>query len=140
MEDKKLTDNIKDKIKELKSIRNMSSRDLGFRNWHIRTAATLKNLSSANTREINSFKKLTFTDTKYQRGKRVFDGADEEKYNNDLNEAEAILKKIVANIESLSTKKVAYVKKPSAIKKPSMAKKTSSTKKTSASKKSSSTK
>jgi len=140
MEDKKLTDNIKDKIKELKSIRNMSSRDLGFRNWHIRTAATLKNLSSANTREINSFKKLTFTDTKYQRGKRVFDGADEEKYNNDLNEAEAILKKIVANIESISTKKVTYAEKPSAIKKPSMAKKTSSTKKTSASKKSSSTK
>ena len=140
MEDKKLTDNIKDKIKELKSIRNMSSRDLGFRNWHIRTAATLKNLSSANTREINSFKKLTFTNTKYQRGKRVFDGADEEKYNNDLNEAEAILKKIVANIESLSTKKVTYAEKPSAIKKPSMAKKTSSTKKTSASKKSSSTK
>jgi len=140
MEDKELTGNIKDKIKELKAIRSMSSRDLGFRNWHIRTVTTLKNLSSAHTREINSFKKLTFTDTKYQRGKRVFDGADEEKYNNDLNEAEAVLKKIVANIESLSTKKVTYAKKTSAIKKPSMAKKASPTKKTSASKKSSSTK
>ncbi|MBC8387178.1 MAG: hypothetical protein H8E13_03915 [Actinobacteria bacterium] len=140
MEDKKLTDNLKDKIKEIKSIRGMSIRDLGFRNWHIRTVNTLKNFSSANTREINSFKKLTFTDTKYQRGKKAFDAADEEKYNNDLNEAEAILKKIVANIESLSTEKVTYAKKPSAIKKPSMAKKASSTKKTSASKKSSSTK
>ncbi len=131
MEDKELTGNIKDKIKELKSIRGISSRNLGFRNWHIRTVNTLKNLSSAHTREINSFKKLTFTDTKYQRGKRVFDGADEEKYNNDLNEAEAILKKIVTNIESPSAEKVIYAKKPSAIKKPSTVKKASSTKKTS---------
>lgn len=46
-----------------------------------------------------------------------------EKYNNDLNKADAILKKIVANIESLSTEKVAYTKKPSAIKKASTAKK-----------------
>ncbi|GAG57905.1 unnamed protein product [marine sediment metagenome] len=91
---KELLEKIKKKLKEVKSIRNLGGRDFRFKNWHASTINLLKNLPSDFILDVNDFKKLTFTDTKYHRGNRFFNPLDNTKYREDLDSAVKILKKI----------------------------------------------
>lgn len=88
-------ENLKPKLKEIKNLRNLNNKDLKFKSWYVSTINLLKNLPSSYSKEVNSFKKLTFTDTKYHRGKKLFSPLNDNKYNQDLTNAEEILKKII---------------------------------------------
>lgn len=96
MADKELLGKIEKKLKETKSIRNSHSKDSRFKNWHTSTINLLKNLPSDFIQDINDFKKLTFTDTKYHRSNRFFNPADDARYREDLDSAVKILKKIIS--------------------------------------------
>ncbi|MFZ3106342.1 MAG: hypothetical protein WA105_03060 [Candidatus Hydromicrobium sp.] len=102
---KELLEIIEKKIKEVKLIRNLSSKDFRFKNWHASTINLLRNLPPDFIQDINDFKKLTFSDTKYHRGKKFFNPLDNTKYREDLDSAVKILKKIT------SIKKEAVFKK-----------------------------
>lgn len=130
MKEKELLENLKDKLKEIEKIRNLNSKDLKFKSWHASTINTLKGLSLTYPKEVNSFKKLTFTDTKYHRGKKPpFNPSDENKYNQDLNAAEKLLKKILS-AKKATPVKTTTAKKTSIGKKISTSSKNSSTTKT----------
>ncbi len=93
---KELLEKIIKKQKEIKAIGNLSSRDFRFKNWHASTMNLLKSLPSDFIFDINDFKKLTFTDTKYHRGKKFFNPKDDTQYREDLDSAAKILKKITS--------------------------------------------
>ena len=93
---KELLDKIAKRLKEIKTIRNLSSRDFRFKNWHASTINLLKALPSDFIIDANDFKKLTFTDTKYHRGKKFFNPEDDTRYREDLDSAAKILKKITS--------------------------------------------
>ncbi len=96
MIEKELLDKIKKRLKEINTIRDLNSRDLRFKNWHASTANLLKTLPSDFIIDINDFRKLTFTDTKYHRGKKFFNPEDDTQYREDLDSAAKILKKIIS--------------------------------------------
>jgi hypothetical protein len=114
---KELLEKIENKLKEVKLIRNLSSKDFRFKNWHASTINLLKNLPSDFILDVNDFKKLIFTDTKYHRGKKFFNPADNTRYREDLDSAVKILKKIT------SSKKVSVPQKESKPGKPATVKK-----------------
>ena len=122
MEEKELLKSLRSKLKEINDIRNLNSKDLKFKSWHISTINTLKRLPSSHSREVNIFKKLNFTDTKYHRGKKIFNPSDERKYREDLDSALEILKKIT------SSKKTSSQKKDNAVKEIPIKKKTTAKK------------
>ena len=93
---KELLEKIKKRLKEVKLIINLSSKDFRFKNWHASTINLLKNLPPDFILDVNDFKKLTFTDTKYHRGKKFFNPADNTRYREDLDSAVKILKKITS--------------------------------------------
>ena len=128
MEEKKLLKSLRGRLKEINDIRNLNSKDLKFKSWHISTINTLKRLPSNYSREVNNFKKLNFTDTKYHRGKKIFNPSDERKYREDLDTALEILKKITSVKKANSQKKDTATKETS-IKKEKTAKKLQSPKK-----------
>jgi hypothetical protein len=105
MIEKELLDKIKKRLKEIKIIRDLSSRDLRFKNWHASTVNLLKALPPDLIVDINNFKKLAFTDTKYHRGKKFFNPEDNVQYRDDLDSAAKILKKITSVKEEKETKK-----------------------------------
>ena len=97
MEEKEILKNLKEKLKEIKTLRNLNGKDFKFKSWHISTLNLLRSLSPRiYSKNLNDFKKLTFTDTKYHRDKKDFNATDLEKYNEDLSKAEDILKKITS--------------------------------------------
>ncbi len=106
MTDKELLGKIEKKLKETKSIRNLHSKDSRFKNWHASTINLLKDLSSDFIQDINDFKKLTFTDTKYHRGNRLFNPADDTRYREDLDSAVKILKKITSIKKEVKPEKI----------------------------------
>ena len=110
MIDKELLEKIEKKLKETGSIRNLNSRDFRFKNWHATTINLLKNLPPNFIPDINDFKKLTFIDTKYHRGSRFFNPADDTKYREDLDSAEKILKKITLAKEEIKPEKAPSIK------------------------------
>mgnify|MGYP005850921483 CR=1 FL=1 len=95
MDNKEKLNSLNNRLKEIKSLRNLNAREPRFKSWHISTLSLLKNLSGVYLKDINNFKKLSFTDTSYHRGKNIYNPADTDKYNGDLSEAENILKKII---------------------------------------------
>ncbi|MBE3090303.1 MAG: hypothetical protein IMZ45_04610 [Actinobacteria bacterium] len=123
---KELLEKIENKLKEVKLIRNLSSKDFRFKNWHASTINLLRNLPPDFIQDINDFKKLTFTDTKYHRGKKFFNPADNTRYREDLDSAVKILKKITSIKKEVDSKKEIEPEKATAVKK-----KTKTSKKTS---------
>jgi hypothetical protein len=123
MIDKELLEKINKKLGEIKSLRNLNSKDPAFKNWHVSMINLLKMLPREFINDVNDFKKLTFTDTGYHRGNRPFSAADNTKYLNDLDNAGKILKKILPakretkENKSSGAKKVAKPKKESRTKK-----------------------
>ena len=124
---KELLEKIKNKLKEVKSIKNLSSRDFRFKNWHAGTINLLKNLPSDFILDVNDFKKLTFTDTKYHRGSRFFNPLDNTKYREDLDSAVKILKKITSSRKEAASLKESKPGKPAAVKKESESEKAANT-------------
>ena len=114
---KELLEKIKKKLKEVKSIRNLSSKDFRFKNWHASTINLLKNLPSDFILDVNDFKKLTFTDTKYHRGNRFFNPLDNTRYREDLDSAVKILKKITSSKKESVPQKESKPGKPATVKK-----------------------
>ncbi|MDD5601202.1 MAG: hypothetical protein PHC87_05590 [Actinomycetota bacterium] len=110
MIDKELIEKIDKKLKETKSLRNLNSRDPGFKNWHVSTINLLKMLPRQFARDVNNFKKLTFADTGYHRGNKPFSPADNTKYLQDLDNAVNILKKIASTKTEDKTKKASSEK------------------------------
>jgi len=94
MEEKEIIKGIKEKIKEIKDLRKFNSRDFKFKNWHVSTLNLLKGLQSTHSREINAFKKLSFAETKYHRNIKASTSEDLNKFAEDLENAEEILKRI----------------------------------------------
>ena len=114
---KELLEKIKKRLKEVKSIRNLSSRDFRFKNWYASTINLLKNLPSDFILDVNDFKKLTFTDTKYHRGNRFFNPLDNTRYREDLDSAVKILKKITSSKKESVPQKESKPGKPVTVKK-----------------------
>ncbi|MDD3818475.1 MAG: hypothetical protein PHG41_01350 [Actinomycetota bacterium] len=105
MIDKELLEKINKKLGEIKTLRNLNSKDPAFKNWHVSTISLLKMLPREFTRDVNDFKKLTFTDTGYHRGNKPFSAADNTRYLEDLDNSAKILKKITsAKIEDKTEK------------------------------------
>jgi len=131
MIDKELLEKIEKKLKEARAIRNLHSKNFRFKNWHASTINLLKNLPPDFIQDINDFKKLTFTDTKYHRGNRFFNPADNTRYREDLDSASTILKKITSVKKEVGPEKAPVIKEEEKIKtaKESKTKKPSSTKK-----------
>ncbi len=123
-----MLEKIKNKLKEVKSIRNLGSRDFRFKNWYASTINLLKNLPSDFILDVNDFKKLTFTDTKYHRGKKFFNPADDTRYREDLDSAVKILKKITSSKKEVAPQKESKPGKPAVIKKESKTSKKTSPK------------
>jgi len=115
--DKELLEKIEKKLKEVKLIKNLSSKDFRFKNWHASTINLLRNLPPDFIQDINDFKKLTFSDTKYHRGKRFFNPLDNTKYREDLDSAVKILKKITSIKKDADFKKDIEPEKAAAVKK-----------------------
>jgi len=114
---KELLEKIKKRLKEVKLIINLSSKDFRFKNWHASTINLLKNLPPDFILDVNDFKKLTFTDTKYHRGKKFFNPADNTRYREDLDSAVKILKKITSIKKEAVFKKDIEPEKAAAVKK-----------------------
>jgi hypothetical protein len=114
---KELLGKIDEKLKETRSLRNLSSRDFRFKNWHASTINLLKILPSEFSSYVNDFKKLTFTDTKYHRGARPFNPLDDTKYSEDLDSAVDILKKITLEEKESKSVKISGDKKDNASRK-----------------------
>jgi len=125
---KELLEKIEKKLNEVKLIRNLSSKDFRFKNWHASTINLLRNLAPDFIQDINDFKKLTFSDTKYHRGKRFFNPLDNTKYREDLDSAVKILKKITSIKKEAVPQKESKPGKPAAIKKESKTSKKTSPK------------
>ena len=117
MKEKELLESLENKLKEVKLIRNLGSSDFRFKNWHAGTINLLKNLPSDFILDVNDFKKLTFIDTKYHRGKKFFNPADNTKYREDLDSAVKILKKITSIKKEVDSKKDIEPGKAAAVKK-----------------------
>jgi hypothetical protein len=97
MEEKEIIKGIKEKIKEIKDLRKFNSRDFKFKSWHVSTLNLLRSLQPKHSREINAFKKLSFADTKYHRDMKASTTEDLNKFAEDLEKAEQILKRISSN-------------------------------------------
>ena len=108
---------IEKRLNEIKIIRALNSRDFRFKNWHASTINLLKTLPSDFTADVNDFRKLAFTDTKYHRGNRFFNPDDDTRYRKDLDSAAKILKKITSLKKEPELKKEARPKKKLAAKK-----------------------
>jgi hypothetical protein len=111
MIEKELLDKLKKRLKEIKVIRDLNSRDLRFKNWHASTVNLLKALPPDFIADTSDFRKLAFTDTKYHRGKKFFNPEDDIQYREDLDLAVKILKKITSAKEEKETPKKQPVKK-----------------------------
>ncbi|MDZ7838995.1 MAG: hypothetical protein U5N58_14255 [Actinomycetota bacterium] len=78
--DEKIKKAIKTKIKEADKLKSFDSRHPRFKAWHASTMGLLKTLPSELGSKVDQFKKLSFEDTKYHRGKNLYDPAQNQKY------------------------------------------------------------
>jgi hypothetical protein len=86
---------VKEKLNETVKIAGLDSRHPGFKNWHSTTMQLLRELPPLFSIDVNNFKKLTFEDTGYRRGRKYFSGKDSTKYTQDLDYGSTILKTIL---------------------------------------------
>ncbi len=89
--DAKISKAIKNKIKEIGKLQELDSRHPRFKAWHASCMSILKNLPPQLSGKVNDFKKLAFEDTKYHRGKNLYDPAQKDKFVEDLQSAKKIL-------------------------------------------------
>jgi hypothetical protein len=122
---------LKEKLNEAVKITGLNSRHPGFKNWHSTTMQLLRELPPLFSIEVNNFKKLTFEETGYRRGRKYFSGEDSTIYTRDLDYGSTILKAILKKgkpeISGTAEDKKAETDKPG--KKKTGTKKTSSGKK-----------
>ncbi|MCG9479754.1 MAG: hypothetical protein K9H14_06035 [Actinomycetia bacterium] len=97
--DEKIKKAIKNKIKEADKLKSFDSRHPRFKTWHAATMSLLKTLPPEPGNKIGQFKKLSFEDTKYHRGRNLYDPAQNQKYLDDLSAAAAILKELIPKKE-----------------------------------------
>lgn len=97
--DEKIKKAIKNKIKEADKLKSFDPRHPRFKNWHATTMSLLKNLPIELGNKVDQFKKLSFEDTKYHRGRNLYDPAQNQKYLDDLSTAAAILKDLIPKKE-----------------------------------------
>ncbi|MDD3777310.1 MAG: hypothetical protein PHN32_06870 [Actinomycetota bacterium] len=93
--DTKIIKGIKDKIKEVEKLRDFDARHPRFRAWHVSTIGLLKLLPAEFKGKLAEFKKLSFEDTKYRRGKNLYDPAQNQKYLEDLSAAASLLSSLI---------------------------------------------
>lgn len=86
---------IKSKIKEIGKLMDLDSRHPRFKAWHASCMSILKNLPPTFKGRVNDFKKLAFEDTKYHRGKNLYDPAQKKKFLEDLQAAKKMLTDMV---------------------------------------------
>jgi hypothetical protein len=115
--DKETIDKINKKLKEINSLKSLSSRDFKFKTWHASTINLLKMLPRDFINDVNNFKKLSFSDTKYHRGGKPFNPPDNTRYIEDLDSAGKILKKIIPVKKESKEKKPPEAKKDTTLKK-----------------------
>jgi len=114
---KEMIDKLSKKLKEIDSLKALSSRDFKFKTWHASTVNILKMLPRDFINEINNFKKLSFSDTKYHRGGGPFNPLDNTRYLEDLDSASKILKKIIPVKKENKEKQLSEDKKDTSLKK-----------------------
>ncbi|MEA2016132.1 MAG: hypothetical protein U9O59_05455 [Actinomycetota bacterium] len=117
MMDKELSGKISKKLKDINSLKALNSKDLKFKTWHVSTMNLLKMLPPDFINELNDFKKLTFSDTKYHRGTKPFNPLDNTKYREDLDSAGKILKKIIPAKKESKENRSSGAKKDTSLKK-----------------------
>lgn len=93
------------KIKGAGKISGLNSKHPGFKNWHTTTLALLRELPSSYFQEVNNFKKFTFEITGYKRGKKFASRIDTVRYTGDLDGAAKVLKEIIGEKKTASSKK-----------------------------------
>jgi hypothetical protein len=86
---------LKRKIKEAKKISGFNSRHFAFKNWHATVMQLLRELPSSYLADINEFKKLSFEDTRFKRGRKFFSSPDNSRFVEDLETSVKILKGII---------------------------------------------
>jgi hypothetical protein len=102
----KILKGVKEKLNETVKIAGLDSRHPGFKNWHSTTMQLLRELPPLFSIEVNNFKKLTFEDTGYRRGRKYFSGKDSTKYTQDLDYGSTILKTILKKGKAKSSSTV----------------------------------
>jgi len=86
---------LKRKISEAKKLSRFNSRHFAFKNWHATVMQLLRELPPSYVQEINDFKKLSFEDTRFKRGRKFFTGPDNSRFIEDLQTSIDILTGIV---------------------------------------------
>ncbi|MGM0366462.1 MAG: hypothetical protein ACQEP5_07990 [Actinomycetota bacterium] len=97
--DTKISKAIKSKIKDIDKLMELDSRHPRFKTWQVSTMSILKNLPPEFNHTVKDFKKLTFEDTKYHRGKNLYDPSQKDKFIEDLQAAKKILTVLVSKKE-----------------------------------------
>jgi hypothetical protein len=93
---------LKEKLNEAGKITGLNSRHPGFKNWHSTAMQLLRELPPLFSMEVNNFKKLTFEETGYRRGRKFFSGKNNTRFSQDLDTASVILKDILKRGEAES--------------------------------------
>ena len=83
------------KVSEIKKIKVFSSKHFAFRNWHATVMQLLRELPSPYLPQIGDFKKLTFEDTGFKRGRKFLSSSNNSKFLEDLDASALILKDII---------------------------------------------
>lgn len=86
---------LKKRIKDVKKITGFNSRHFAFKNWHATIMQLLKELPSSYAIEINDFKKLSFEDTRFKRGRKFLTSTDNSRFVQDLESSVNILERII---------------------------------------------
>ncbi len=97
--DPKLLEAIQKKVKDIDKLEELDSRHPRFKAWQASVRSILKNLPPEFNNEVNDFKRLSFEDTKYHRGKNLYDPSKKDKYIKDLESARKILAGLAAKAE-----------------------------------------
>ena len=95
MELDKIFKSLDAKIKETKKITGFNSKHFAFRNWHATVMQLLRELPSSYNTYILEFKKLTFENTGFKRGRKFLSSSDNSRYLEDINSSIRILKEII---------------------------------------------
>ncbi len=96
---------LKVKAAETKKMTGLNSKHFAFKNWHATVMQLLRELPSPYIYEVNAFKKLTFEDTRFKRGRKFFSTPDNSRFQNDLDASVKILKDIIKK-EKTENKKI----------------------------------
>jgi hypothetical protein len=116
---------LKRKIKEAKKISGFNSRHFAFKNWHATVMQLLRELPSSYLPDINEFKKLSFEDTRFKRGRKFLSSPDNSRFVEDLEASVNILKGIIKKGKQEDKKKESVSVKKEKPSKPKVKKSTS---------------